>query len=97
MKSKLYTLGLVLILSALIFSGCAPSTVRSIESPTAAPAPPTESSTAAPVSEEGSAILVATAVAEYEMTVAAASPTPSTGVEYCTDWKTGVRMSIKKL
>ncbi len=96
MKCKLFTLGLVPILSALIFSGCAPSTVRPIKSPTAAPAPPTESSTAAPVSEEGSAILVATAVAEYEMTVAAASPTPSTGVEYCTDWKTGVRMSYQE-
>ena len=89
MKSKLSILGFVLILSALIFSGCAPSTARPIESPTVGPAPPIEDS-ATPMS----AIL--TAVAEYEMTVAAASPTPSTGVEYCTDWKTGERMSYQK-
>ena len=34
MKSKLSTLGLVLILSTLIFSGCAPSTAQPTESPT---------------------------------------------------------------
>ena len=37
-----------------------------------------------------------TEVAAYELTVAAATPTPSTGVRYCTDWKTGTRMSYEE-
>jgi len=45
MKSKLYIFGLTLILSALIFSGCAPTTAEATKSPTIAP---TEVATKAP-------------------------------------------------
>lgn len=48
--------------------------------------PPTEAPTT-PLS------LTLTEVAKYELTVAAATSTPSAGIEYCTDWKTGRRMS----
>jgi hypothetical protein len=49
MKSKLYVVGLALILSALIVSGCGPTTVEPAESPMAAPTEqPTEVPTITP-------------------------------------------------
>ena len=88
MKRKWCSLALLLIVSGLILSGCGPAVARPAGSPTAAPAP-TEA-LATPMSS------TLTEAAEYELTVAAASPTPSTGEEYCTDWKSGTRMSYQE-
>jgi len=50
MRNRLLAFGLVLILSAVLFGGCAPSTARPTESPTVRQAP-TEGS-ATPVTEQ---------------------------------------------
>jgi len=37
-----------------------------------------------------------TEATQYELTVAASTPTPSIGVEYCRDWKSETRMSYEE-
>ena len=57
MKSKLSTLGLVLMLSGLIFSGCGPGPAEPTEVPTATP---TEVATAQPTEAPAPAELAQT-------------------------------------
>jgi len=86
MKSKLFVLGLVLILSPLIFGGCAPSVARPTESPTVGPAPTEDSAT--PTAEQPTAMPTPTKVpTETPTPTATATPTETpTPIEPAETW-----------
>ncbi len=86
MRNRLLVSGLVLILSALIFGGCAPSVARPTESPTVGPAP-TEGS-ATPTAEQPTAMPTPTKVpTETPTPTATATPTETpTPVEPAETW-----------
>jgi len=81
MKSRLSTLGLVLILTGLVLAGCGTPTAQ----PTQAPVAPPEQPTQAPVAPPEQPTQAPVAPPEQQETGGEASGVPNPASEYCID------------